>query len=59
MDLKAKKIVILEGWVARWMDGWVKPKKCTHEDGCMDGWMGGCKSHFKDCLQNKTAIKKN
>jgi hypothetical protein len=28
--------------VPGWMDGW------------MDGWVGGCKSRFKDCLQQST-----
>jgi hypothetical protein len=27
-------------------------------DGWMDGWMGGCKSRFKDCLQQSTRLIK-
>jgi hypothetical protein len=26
----------------------------VHVPGWMGGWMGGCKSRFKDCLQQST-----
>ena len=38
--IQIKAIKKSGGWMGRWVDVWIV------------GWMGGRKSHFKDCLQH-------
>jgi hypothetical protein len=38
----------MDGWIDGWMGGWV--------DGWMGVWTGGCKSCFKDCLQQSKNV---
>ena len=44
--VSSKKSLVLGGWMDGWMDGWVG-----------GGWVGGCKSRFKDWLHQSKMDK--